>query len=451
MLTVIDLSDDGNHKREIHDVNTRWTVRAVFTDDGKSLALTDHRSIKLLDPDTLKVTAKREWPAVHNVDFSPMGRILACNNYVAGLKIYDFDKDFGDLSHIGEFRAVPNRSNLRFTADGRLLTIERDQMVLRNIDASYLADESRSDLTVARHYAALRAAIAPDNETVVSSGEQGFIYVSSLDTGKRWHTLRSTRRIMRAGIRSFPDIAIFSAQKELAVAVVNRNAVDIYGLKTGVRQRTIIVGETSLVALAISPDSKTLATWDEKGGLCLTSISSEAKQLIQLNNSPHTNFAQTIEYSPDGRFIAVPGNEVLLIDAATLENQEVLHHPGMVACLAFSPDSTQLLTACHDRVMRMWDTTTGKKIREFLPHESRATSVAWSPDGKTIASASEGRVKLWNVRTLEETITLTDFLPMPLDLEFSPNGESLVAAAFEGAIRVWKAPQAIDAKTASAR
>jgi WD40 repeat protein len=50
-------------------------------------------------------------------------------------------------------------------------------------------------------------------------------------------------------------------------------------------------------------------------------------------------------------------------------------------------------------------------------------------------------VKLWNVRTLEETLTLADFLPVVLDLNFSEDGETLVAASFAGDVRVWHAPR----------
>src|SRR5262249_21151782 len=80
-----------------------------------------------------------------------------------------------------------------------------------------------------------------------------------------------------------------------------------------------------------------------------------------------------------------------------------LRHGGGIHSLCFSPDGKTLASASYDNTIRLWDPKTGKEIRRFVGHHHWIFSVAFSPDGKTLASGSNDlTARLWDVRTGKE-------------------------------------------------
>jgi WD40 repeat protein len=72
-------------------------------------------------------------------------------------------------------------------------------------------------------------------------------------------------------------------------------------------------------------------------------------------------------------------------------------HAGHVNCVTFSPDGKFLISGGDDKVVRVWDATTGKE-RRVLKHEDTVYAVAFGPDGKRLASASwDKTVKVWQL------------------------------------------------------
>ena len=112
-------------------------------------------------------------------------------------------------------------------------------------------------------------------------------------------------------------------------------------------------------------------------------------------------------------------------------------HTGDVRSVAYSPDGSTLATGSVDSTVRLWEVATST-LRNTLQHTSDVTSVAFSPDGNTLATGSgDGTVRLWEVATstLRNTLGHTRCVN---SVAFSPDGSTLATGSVDSTVRLWE-------------
>jgi WD40 repeat protein len=246
-------------------------------------------------------------------------------------------------------------------------------------------------------------------------------------------------------IRS-PLLAAFMSILPLLAAVraespggdANKKSVDAGGspLPTGAIARlgtTCFRHNYGVTALVFSPDGTKIASRDHSYGAHLWDAAT-GKEVQVLEGQ-----FSCVAFSPDRKHLAAGFNNIRVWDLTSGTEQRALQgHPGMVMSLAYSPDGKRLASGGTDNCVRLWDVGTSNELRLLQGHAGPVNAVAFSPDGKMIASAGgDPAIRLWEAATGKEIRRLAGHENMIYALAFAPTGKTLASAGEDGTIRLW--------------
>jgi WD40 repeat protein len=199
-------------------------------------------------------------------------------------------------------------------------------------------------------------------------------------------------------------------------------------------------GDSEIEDLAFSPDGRTLAVssalWDGGTTVELRDLERGVSRLVE-------GGGDALAFRPDGRLL-LSGSAATVIDPVTAAGRP--GDPGLgrfdgAGAFAFSPDGKQVAVSGPERIA-LWNGDLTTMLAEF-PHEpgGEVESLAWSPDGRTLATYERGmRVRLWDVPKRQPLGVVFDGLGSPKtgeagQLAFSPDGAKLYNASQDGTLR----------------
>jgi WD40 repeat protein len=490
-------------------------VSAAFSPDGKILAIGDRsKQVVLWNMSTRKVLARLKGHAgwVSALAFSPNGKTLYSGSMDQTVKLWDFSsyKEGGQVSDekIRVFATIKGHTrwirSINCSPSGRIIatsgadrtvklwgeagnrdfdTVEGVEAISpgANIIAKYAEQDSKStdarmslfDLRGGEPSTlglvnGMNPILSPDAKTLATysydASDEGTSTTSRTNGGTRvklWDVSSRPRELTTLRVQSSERPPTFSTDGRLFIALgPDGKSLILWDVADG-KELTPVRNDAALKNYLLSPGGQVIVTVDEDGQRVKSWDAASRRQMaVFQRDAKHAAEADMegevwpMALAPGGKLLAFSdANEVKLWETSSTQGPILLgKHDEGVRALAFSPDGKLLATGDGGGVVKVWDATARRELSTFNGHKTAVTITTFSPDGKTLASGdNEGTVKLYGTVSMRELITLMHE-PSPTseihalqggedtirELFFSADCRSLISLSGNGVLRRWR-------------
>jgi WD40 repeat protein/serine/threonine protein kinase len=422
--------------------HTSPVVSVAFRPDGQRLATgSQDRTVRVWDLRTGQelLLLRGHTHIVRGVAFSPDGQRLASTSWDQTVRVWDAHTGKEALLLRGHTAPI---WSVAFSPDGKYLASASHDQTAKIWDAQ----TGRELLTLKGHAAIVwSVAFSPDSKRLATGGGDQTVKVWEASSGRELLTLsRHTGQVM--------SVAFSPDGQRLATGSYDQMA-KIWDLRTG-QELLTLKGHTSLVwSMAFSPDGQRLATGGQDQTAKIWDVRGE-QDMLTLKGFP--SGVSDVAFSPDGqrlataggtRYVSAAAGNGLMADEAMTKiwdastGQELLAltgKTGPVISVAFSPDGRRLATGSEDGTTKLWDAHSGQEILAFQGHTDRVRTVVFSPDGQRLVTASwDGTTKIWDTGTGQILLSIA---ALANRVVLSPDGRRLATADWSArTATVWDA------------
>ncbi len=406
----------------------------AFSPDGKTLAAGGNDAkvfLYSLESNTKVGTLEAPSSFLLHLAFSPDGKAL----FGLGWEGYDGEggsQAFGWEVPSGKPLRLPaankaGASALALSPDGKVLAVSR----LGTVRLWSWPEGEGLVLFESKHRGIIHLVFTPDSKTLAVCDEEGFS-LWDVSTGRQTHRLAERRNEMRAFALSPDGSLLASTGWDGLLKLWDLRAPKGPRLLTGCCHR--------MAGAVLMPDGRTVAASSADGALVLYDIRS-GRRLRELE--AWNAWGLSLSASADGSRLAASdgGGLMAMWDVA----RGVLLPPqwplDSVSCVAFAPEGRVLAAADGDRSTGLWDMAGGetRRLRTGTEREWGPLALSWSADSRTLAASYVWKPwKLWDTRRGCVRAGWEDRGAPAIAVAFSPDGR-LLATGEEGGVRLWEA------------
>ena len=298
--------------------------------------------------------------------------------------------------------------------------------------------------TLTRHSGDVRSvAFSRTGKQLASAGRDNYIRI--------WHgTNFSHQRWIRYTSRSVYSVAFRPGWYEIGVGLDDSSVRYIDTLDGDRVDSTTYRGDNGnelFYSVAFRPDGKRLAAGDDENRIHIFYTENQDRKYLRTMRG-HTSSVNSVAWSPDGRTLASGSDDgtVRLWNPDNGVNFAILRgHTDDVNGVAFSPNGRMLASVSWGSpYVILWDVNSQSRIRTMS--SGSAYSVAWSPDGQTLAvgEAFGDTIRLYNPNTGIRKQTLSGHSGDVRSVAFHPNGRILASGSEDNTIRIWEPVNRLD-------
>ncbi|MFN6536089.1 MAG: protein kinase domain-containing protein [Nostoc sp. EkiNYC01] len=285
------------------------------------------------------------------------------------------------------------------------------------------------------------------NSLALSNDGQILASASNDKTIKLWKVTAGREIYTFTGHSEQVHCLAFSNNGQILASGSNDNTIKVWEVATGKEIRTLTAYNFLVISIALSKDGQILASGSWGNTIKLWEVAT-GREICTLRE--HSEEAKYVALSNDGQILASNSRDnTSMWEVATgTKIRTLCSHSNGGRSVAFSNDGQILASASNDKTIKLWEVATGREIRSLRGHSESLDSLAFSNDGQILASSSWSTedwynnpiktIKLWEVATGREILTLPVYSWSRVSFAFNADGQILASGNENKTIKVWE-------------